>query len=173
MSTFTVLRTSIVTTALAGVLLAPSASSAAPAPAVHTPSAVSVTSSASASSSASSSASASAASRSASPDPSDDGRYGGETVLVGRGRLAVLRNGPEGPEVWLRAVAPDWEPGDGWAGRVLAKLDPSHPRAVLDGGTRYELTGSGDGRYALTVRERGESAPHAFHPLPISWAETA
>ncbi|WP_327253861.1 hypothetical protein [Streptomyces sp. NBC_01244] len=28
----------------------------------------------------------------------------------------MLRNGAEGPEVWIRAVAADWKPGDGWAG---------------------------------------------------------
>ncbi|MGW1772292.1 hypothetical protein [Streptomyces sp. NPDC002104] len=148
----TALRTSIVTAALAGALLAPAATAiAAPAAqAVTTTSAVTAVSG-------------------TSRDTSGNDRYDGEKVIVAKGRLAVLRNGAEGPEVWIRAVAKDWKPGDGWAGRVLAKLDPNHRHAVVDG-IRYDLAkiGSGryEGRYGLTVRVLGEDGSTSFHVLP-------
>ncbi|MFJ3172850.1 hypothetical protein ACIPJK_19025 [Streptomyces roseus] len=91
-------------------------------------------------------------------------RYAGELVLVGKGRLAVLRGGAEGPEVWIRAVPGNWKPADGWAGRVLATLTPSAPHAVLDG-TDYRLAKTDDGRYGLTVRAQGGGASD-FHLLP-------
>lgn len=94
----------------------------------------------------------------------DDDRYDGEKVLVGKGRLAVLRNGAEGPEVWIRAVSEDWKPADGWAGRVLATLNPSAPHAVVDG-TDYRLAKTDDGRYGLTVRVQGAGASD-FYLLP-------
>ncbi|MFB6810826.1 hypothetical protein [Streptomyces sp. NPDC056387] len=98
------------------------------------------------------------------PVTAGKGRYDGEVVLVGKGRIAVLRNDAEGPEVWIRAVSDDWKPGDGWAGRVLAALDPSGPRAVVDG-TVYELAKADNGRYGLTVRAQGGGAP-ALYLLP-------
>ncbi|MFE2880764.1 hypothetical protein ACFXG6_24240 [Streptomyces roseus] len=91
-------------------------------------------------------------------------RYAGETVLVGEGRLAVLRGGAEGPEVWIRAVSANWKPADGWAGRVLATLTPSAPHALLDG-TDYRLAKTDDGRYGLTVRAQGGGASD-FYLLP-------
>ncbi|UUU40346.1 hypothetical protein [Streptomyces sp. NBC_00162] len=136
------LRASIVTAALAGVFLMPAATAfAAPGAQNATP------------------VSAAAAST-----PGDD-RYDGEVVLVGEGRIAVLRNKSEGPEVWIRAVAPDWKPADGWAGRVLAKLDPSKPRAVVDG-VEYTLTKTDGGRYGLNVHVVGEGASNGFYLLP-------
>ncbi|MFF3214714.1 hypothetical protein ACFYYB_29265 [Streptomyces sp. NPDC002886] len=148
----TALRTSIVTAALAGALLAPAATAIA-APAAQ---AVSSTSTVTAVSAASGSTSGS-------------DRYDGEKHLVAKGRLAVLRNGAEGPEVWIRAVAPDWKPGDGWAGRVLAKLDPAHKRAVIDG-IRYDLkkiaSGPNEGRYGLGVRVLGGGAADGWYILP-------
>ncbi|MEU9146454.1 hypothetical protein [Streptomyces sp. NPDC048349] len=136
------LRTSIVTAALAGMFLAPAATAfAAPA----APSATQVSA--------------------ASAGTPGTERYDGEVVLVGEGRIAVLRNESEGPEVWIRAVAADWKPADGWAGRVLAKLDPSAPRAVVDG-VEYTLTKTGDGRYGLNVHVRGEGASNGFYLLP-------
>lgn len=96
----------------------------------------------------------------------DDDRYDGEMVLVGKGRLAVLRNGAESPEVWIRAVSEDWKPADGWAGRVLATLNPSAPHAVVDG-TDYRLAKTDDGRYGLTVRVQGAGASD-FYLLPAA-----
>ncbi|MFG2337202.1 hypothetical protein [Streptomyces yangpuensis] len=133
------LRTSIVTAALAGALLAPAATAfAAPAPQAVTP----VTATA-----------------------SQGDRFGGETVLVGPGRIAVLRNDVEGPEIWIRAVAPDWKPADGWAGRVLAKLDNGHLREVVDG-VEYILADADNGRYGLNVHVQGEGASDGFYLLP-------
>ncbi|MFD9306040.1 hypothetical protein ACFWCB_25880 [Streptomyces sp. NPDC060048] len=140
----TALRTSIVTAALAGALLAPAATALAAPAASSVPAVTSVPVAA---------------------NTSDDDRYDGESVLVGKGRIAVLRNKSEGPEAWIRAVAADWKPGDGWAGRVLAKLDPSHPRAVVEG-TQYDLTKTNDGRYGLNVRVLGEGASDGFYLLP-------
>ncbi|NXY95502.1 hypothetical protein HYE82_14105 [Streptomyces sp. BR123] len=91
-------------------------------------------------------------------------RYDGEVVLVGKGRIAVLRNDSEGPEVWIRAVAENWKPADGRAGRVLATLNPSSPHAVLDG-TEYRLARTDNGRYGLTVHVQGEGASD-FYLLP-------
>nr|WSW61511.1 hypothetical protein OG513_24645 [Streptomyces sp. NBC_00998] len=141
----TALRTSIVTAALAGALLAPAATAlAAPAPqAVTSVTAVSAVSAVSAAS-------------------SDKGRYDGEIHLVGDRVIAVLRNDVEGPEVWIRAVGDNWKPADGWAGRVLAKLDLSNRVAVLDG-TEYKLTD--EGRYGLNVHRQGEGASD-FYLLP-------
>ncbi|MFD5621015.1 hypothetical protein [Streptomyces yangpuensis] len=138
------LRTSIVTAALAGALLAPAATAfAAPAPQAVTP----VTATA-----------------------SQGDRFGGETVLVGPGRIAVLRNDVEGPEIWIRAVAPDWKPADGWAGRVLAKLDNGHLREVVDG-VEYILADADNGRYALNVHVQGEGASDGFYLLPEATAK--
>ncbi|MFE4260102.1 hypothetical protein [Streptomyces sp. NPDC056883] len=149
----TALRTSIVTAALAGALLAPAAS------AIAAPSAQAVT--------AVTSASVLSADTSANTSPDD--RYDGDTVLVAKGRIAVLRNGAEGPEVWIRAVSPDWKPGDGWAGRVLAKLDPTHKRAVIEG-IEYDLrkveVGQDKNRYGLNVHVLGEGASNGWYLLP-------
>ncbi|WP_327305730.1 hypothetical protein OG730_21200 [Streptomyces sp. NBC_01298] len=154
----TALRTSIVTAALAGALLAPAATAlAAPtAPAAQAAQAVTSTSTVTAVSA-------------ASGNTSGVDRYDGEKHLVAKGRLAVLRNGAEGPEVWIRAVGPDWKPGDGWAGRVLAKLDPAHKRAVIDG-IRYDLkkitSGPHEGRYGLGVRVLGGGTADGWYILP-------
>ncbi|WP_406184451.1 hypothetical protein [Streptomyces sp. NBC_01006] len=138
----TALRTSIVTAALAGALLAPAATAlAATAPQAAT--SVSAVTAVSASS-------------------SDKGRYDGEVVLVGKNRIAVLRNESEGPEVWIRAVGDNWKPADGWAGRVLAKLDLSNRRAVIED-TEYTLTDAGG--YGLNVYRKGEGASD-FYMLP-------
>ncbi|WP_438292064.1 hypothetical protein [Streptomyces sp. HUAS TT7] len=96
------LRAAIATVALAGAFLTPAAAFAAT-PA-HTPAAASAPSA---------------------------GRYDGEKVLVhkdaGHGVLAVLRNGAEGPEAWLRAVGPDWKPGDVWAVKVVGAVTRQTP----------------------------------------------
>ncbi|MFE6841520.1 PT domain-containing protein [Streptomyces sp. NPDC057686] len=140
----TALRTSIVTAALAGALLAPAATAlAAPAPQAVTPVTAVTTVSA---------------------DSSGKGRYDGEVHLVADGRIAVLRNDVEGPEVWIRAVGPAWKPADGVAGRVLAKLDLSNRVAVVDG-IQYKLSEGNPGQYGLTVRVLTEGAAD-FYQLP-------
>ncbi|MFJ7267110.1 hypothetical protein ACIQV3_10670 [Streptomyces sp. NPDC099050] len=151
----TALRTALVTAALAGALLAPATT------AVAAPAAQAVTSL--------SAVTAVTAVPAVPGDPSGNDRYDGEKVLVAKGTLAVLRNGAEGPEVWIRAVAPDWKPGDGWAGRVLAKLDPAHERAVV-AGVQYDLkridSGPYEGRYGFDVRVLGEGTAKGRHILP-------
>ncbi|MGW2859767.1 hypothetical protein [Streptomyces sp. NPDC001205] len=98
------LRAAVATAALAGALLTPAAAFAA------TP--------------------AQAPAAATATKPTGD-RYDGEKVLVHKdathGVLAVLRNGPEGPEAWFRAVGPDWKPGDVWAVRVIAGVSRSQP----------------------------------------------
>ncbi|MER5759113.1 hypothetical protein [Streptomyces sp. NPDC002082] len=141
----TALRTSIVTAALAGALLAPAATAiAAPAQAATSVSAVSASG-------------------------TGNDRYDGEAVPVADGRIAVLRNKSEGPEAWIRAVSPDWKPGDSWAGRVLAKLDTTHKRAVIEG-VQYDLKKIEDGpdkdRYVLNVYVLGEGALRCWYLLP-------
>ncbi|MGW6823434.1 hypothetical protein [Streptomyces sp. NPDC055005] len=132
----TALRTSIVTAALAGALLAPAAGAfAAPAPQAVT--AVSGTTSGS-------------------------DRYAGELVLVADGVLAVLRNESEGPEVWLRAVGPDWKPSDGWAGHVYEVLNRTHTAATIDGNT-FTLVKADTATPSLAVRG---PAGTSSHPLP-------
>ncbi|MFF1410029.1 hypothetical protein ACFVX6_09575 [Streptomyces sp. NPDC058289] len=137
----TALRTSIVTAALAGALLAPAATAiAAPAQAAQTVTAVSA---------------------SASADPSGNDRYDGQIVQLGKGKIAVLRNKSEGPEVWIRAAAANPKPGAGWTGRVLAKLDRTHTLAVLDG-VEYKLTNNGEG---FDIHVLGEGAS-TFQLMP-------
>ncbi|GAA4072107.1 hypothetical protein [Streptomyces hundungensis] len=105
MSTYTrtPLRAAITVAALAGALLTPAAAFA---------------------------ATSTAASAPAAAQPAAD-RYDGQKVLVykdaGHGVIAVLRNGSEGPEAWLRAVGPNWKPGDVWAVRVIATVSRQTP----------------------------------------------
>ncbi|MEV6575498.1 hypothetical protein [Streptomyces sp. NPDC051577] len=132
----TALRTSIVTAALAGVLLAHAATAfAAPAPQALT---------------------------SVSGTTSGGDRYAGEMVLVADGVLAVLRNESEGPEVWLRAVGPDWKPSDGWAGHVYELLNRAHTTTTIDGST-FALVKADTAAPSLTVHG---PAGTSSHPLP-------
>lgn len=132
----TALRTSIVTAALAGALLAPAAGAfAAPAPQAVT---------------------------TVSGTTSGSDRHAGELVLVAEGVLAVLRNESEGPEVWLRAVGPDWKPSDGWAGHVYDVLNRTHPAATVNG-YAFTLVKADTAAPSLTVRG---PAGTSSHPLP-------
>ncbi|WP_030714296.1 hypothetical protein [Streptomyces sp. NRRL F-2580] len=95
----TALRTSIVTVALAGAMLVPTAGAAFAAPATAPQSAAA----------------------------SDNSRYEGKPVYIGEGLVAVLRNKEEGPEAWIREVGPDWKPGDTYLVHVVTKLDRTQP----------------------------------------------
>ncbi|GAA3374746.1 hypothetical protein GCM10020367_39840 [Streptomyces sannanensis] len=88
--------------------------------------------------------------------------YDGREVLIAPGRLAVLQNGDQGPKVWVRAVAKDWKPGDGWAGRVLGTLDPAHPTLTVDD-LSLELQGTTSTAPVLKVT--GPDGTHTY-PLP-------
>ncbi|MEW2247130.1 hypothetical protein AB0907_07280 [Streptomyces sp. NPDC006975] len=90
-----------------------------------------------------------------------DARYDGYKLYAAPGTLAVLRNVPSdgGPEVWLRAVSTKWQQTDGWAGRVLAKLDRRHTSAVL-GGRTYRLTGVNTARPMLEIATKSGVEKH-------------
>lgn len=130
------LRTSIVTAALAGVLLAPAATAlAAPAPRTGAAATGSV---------------------------SDDARYTGEPVYIGEGLVAVLRNEAEGPEAWIRAVGPNWKPGDDYMVRVVAVVDRTHP-ALTANGLELKLTKAETAVPVLVVTTNGVAKSY---PLP-------
>ncbi|MEU5436686.1 hypothetical protein AB0G73_25340 [Streptomyces sp. NPDC020719] len=76
----------------------------------------------------------SAASSSATAD-----RYSGTPVYIGKGYVAVLRNHSSdgGPEAWIRAVGPNWKPGDDYMVKVVAELDRTKLSAVVDGISLY------------------------------------
>ncbi|WP_407838235.1 hypothetical protein ACE1OC_20530 [Streptomyces sp. DSM 116496] len=82
-------------------------------------------------------------------------------MQLGKGKIAVLRNKSEGPEVWIRAGVDASQGAAHWAGRVLAKLDLTHPLAVLDG-VQYKLTNNGEG---FDIRVLGEGAS-TFQLMP-------
>ncbi|MGW7103508.1 hypothetical protein [Streptomyces sp. NPDC054838] len=132
------IRTSIVTAALAGALLAPAATALAAA------------------------APQTAAGAAATGSVSDDGRYAGEPVYIGEGLVAVLRNGAEGPEAWIRAVGPDWKPGDDYLVRVVAVVDRTHP-ALTANGLELKLTKADTAAPVLVVTTDGVAKSY---PLP-------
>ncbi|MFD9411485.1 hypothetical protein ACFWBN_31300 [Streptomyces sp. NPDC059989] len=129
----TAVRTAIATAVLAGALLAPAGAAFAATPL------------------------SAAAAASSVPD-----RYAGTPVSIGKGVVAVLRNKSEGPEVWVRAVSPDWKPGDDYIGKVLAKLDFEHPKASVEG-LQLELVEEDVHHPILTVTKDGKTSSY---PLP-------
>ncbi|MFI1175425.1 hypothetical protein [Streptomyces melanogenes] len=64
-----------------------------------------------------------------------ENRYSGYPVYLAKGYVAVLRNrvSDGGPEAWIRAVNPNWQRGDDYMGRLMAKLDLDHRNATVDG----------------------------------------
>ncbi|MFE9933596.1 hypothetical protein [Streptomyces sp. NPDC005533] len=118
----TALRTSIVTVALAGAVLVPTAGAAFAAPATAPQPAAA----------------------------SDNSRYEGEPVYVGEGLVAVLRNKEEGPEAWIREVGPDWKPGDTYMVHVVTKLDRTLPHDKAKG-LDLELTKAASAHPVLVV----------------------
>ncbi|MGW1515382.1 LPXTG cell wall anchor domain-containing protein [Streptomyces sp. NPDC002287] len=134
----TALRSSIVTAALAGALLAPAATAlAAP-------------------------ASQPAGATAAAGPASSNSRYAGEPVYIGEGLVAVLRNKAEGPEAWIRAVGPNWKPGDDYMVRVVAVVDRAHP-ALTANGLQLKLTKADTAAPVLVVTTNGKATSH---PLP-------
>ncbi|MEU3468701.1 hypothetical protein ABZ716_12395 [Streptomyces sp. NPDC006687] len=134
----TALRTSIVTAAVAGALLAPAATAlAAP-------------------------ASQPAGATAAAGSSSNNGRYAGEPVYIGEGLVAVLRNKAEGPEAWIRAVGANWKPGDDYMVRVVAVVDRAHP-AVTANGLQLKLTKADTAAPVLVVTTNGAATSY---PLP-------
>lgn len=64
-----------------------------------------------------------------------ENRYSGYPVYLAKGYVAVLRNrvSDGGPEAWIRAVNPNWQRGDDYMGRLMAKLDLGNRNATVDG----------------------------------------
>ncbi|MFE2289436.1 hypothetical protein ACFXDJ_35345 [Streptomyces sp. NPDC059443] len=95
--------------------------------------------------------------------PVDD-RHSGTPVSIAPGLIAVLRYKGEGPEAWIRAVSPDWKPGDDYMGFVKAVLDDKHRSATV-GGLELELVEGGEIHVQnLVVTKDGKSTSY---PLPM------
>ncbi len=142
MRTALALRTAIVTAALAGAMLIPAAGSAFAAPATAASQAVAA---------------------------SENDRYEGEPVYIGEGLVAVLRNKAEGPEAWIRAVGPDWKPGDTYMVRVVTKLDRTLPHDTANG-LSLELTKAATAHPVLVVTAKDGGTKS--YPLPAGQAST-
>lgn len=136
----TALRTSIVTAALAGAMLAPAAGAAFAAPAAPA-----------------------AQTAVASTYGTVSDRYEGQAVYIGEGLVAVLRNKAEGPEAWIRYVGPDWKPGDTYMVRVMGLLTRAEPTATLNG-LQLKLTKAQTAAPVLTVTK--EDGTTRSFPLP-------
>ncbi|MFE2131184.1 hypothetical protein [Streptomyces amritsarensis] len=136
----TALRASLATAVLAGALLAPAAGAAHAATTVRQAAAVT------------------------SQSPAD--RFSGTPASIGGGLVAVLRHEAEGPEAWIRAVGPDWKPGDHYMFGVLTVLDRANTADTVNG-LDLEITGVDSAAPVLTVTKAG--ATESF-PLPLSEA---
>ncbi|WP_043673660.1 hypothetical protein [Streptomyces xylophagus] len=92
-------------------------------------------------------------------------RYAGKSVAIGQNLVAVLRDDPHagGPEAWIRAVQPNWRPGDAYMYRVVVKLDASHTTAK-ERGLSLALVGAKGSAPALRVTA-AKNRKHTF-PLP-------
>ncbi|MFE5766799.1 hypothetical protein ACFQ7O_00295 [Streptomyces sp. NPDC056485] len=132
------LRTSIVTAALAGALLAPAATAIAATAPRPVPSTQAVASS------------------------DDNGRYEGRAVYVGNGMVAVLRNEAEGPEAWIRYVGDQWKPGDNYMLHVVGLLTRGQTTAEAYGAS-FELTKAETAAPVLVVTTKGVAKSY---PLP-------
>ncbi|WP_328300451.1 hypothetical protein OG389_23700 [Streptomyces sp. NBC_00435] len=140
----TALRTSIVTATLAGAMLAPAAGAAFAATAAGTAPV------------------ARTALASTYGTASDNSRYEGRAVYIGEGLVAVLRNKAEGPEAWIRAVGPQWKPGDTYLVRVVTVLNRQQTTGSANG-LSLELTEAGTAAPVLVVSKDGASKSY---PLP-------
>ncbi|MGW7451737.1 hypothetical protein [Streptomyces sp. NPDC054787] len=146
----TALRASLATAVLAGALLAPAAGAAYAATAATSATAVTAVT---------------AATQSVPVAPeTDPDRFTGTPVYLGEGLVAVLRNKAEGPEAWIRAVGPDWKPGDHYMFRVLATLSRMNLTQTVNG-LELELVKGNTTAPVLTVTEDG--ATRSF-PLPVA-----
>ncbi|MFD5621016.1 hypothetical protein [Streptomyces yangpuensis] len=136
----TALRASLAAAVLAGALLAPAAGTAYAA------------------------ATAAQAATVAQGSPAD--RFSGTPVHIGEGLVAVLRHEAEGPEAWIRAVGPDWKPGDNYMYRVLTVLDRANPVDSANG-LQLEITRLNSAAPLLTVTKEGVATSF---PMPLSEA---
>ncbi|MGW7434802.1 hypothetical protein [Streptomyces sp. NPDC054849] len=137
----TALRATLATAVLAGALLSPAAG-AAYAATTTVPQAATVTSQ-------------------NGPD-----RFAGTPVHIGEGLVAVLRHEAEGPEAWIRAVGPDWKPGENYMFRVLTVLDRMNITDTVNG-LDVEITEVDTAAPVLTVTKA--DVTRSF-PMPLSEA---
>ncbi|MFJ6778213.1 hypothetical protein [Streptomyces yangpuensis] len=93
-------------------------------------------------------------------------RFSGTPVHIGEGLVAVLRHEAEGPEAWIRAVGPDWKPGDNYMYRVLTVLDRMNPVDSANG-LQLEITRMNSAAPLLTVTKAGVATSFA---MPLSEA---
>ncbi|MGW6687663.1 hypothetical protein [Streptomyces sp. NPDC054961] len=90
-------------------------------------------------------------------------RYAGTPVSIDKGIVAVLRFKSEGPEAWIRAVSPDWKPGDTYTGHVLLTLDDKHRTGSAEG-LQLKLEGGETASLeTLVVTKNGKTSSY---PLP-------
>ncbi|MCP3755495.1 hypothetical protein [Streptomyces sp. TBY4] len=141
----TALRTSIVTAALAGAMLAPAAGAAFAATAAPAESA------------------ARTAAASTSGTVGDNSRYEGKPVYIGEGLVAVLRNKAEGPEAWIREVGTQWKPGDNYMLHPIAVLSRKQTTAAANG-LHLQLTKVDTAAPVLVVTKEGGASKS--YPLP-------
>ncbi|WP_073912506.1 hypothetical protein [Streptomyces sp. CB00455] len=127
----TAARTSLLTVALAGALLAPAAGAAYAAAPVSA----------------------------AASSPVSD-RTSGTPVSIDKGVVAVLRHKSEGPEAYIRAVSPDWKPGDDYNGKLLAVLDDKHRSATVGALKLALVEGETVHIEDLVVTKDGKSTPY-------------
>ncbi|MFD9566694.1 hypothetical protein [Streptomyces sp. NPDC059994] len=92
-----------------------------------------------------------------------ENRYSGYPVYLAKGYVAVLRNrvSDGGPEAWIRAVKPDWQRGDDYMGRLMAKLDLDNRSATVDG-LRLSLDNADGDVPLLKFNGAGESRTIMF-----------
>ncbi|MET9465160.1 hypothetical protein ABZY44_10150 [Streptomyces sp. NPDC006544] len=133
----TAARTALATAVLAGALLAPAGA------------AFAATGSA-----------AAAASSSGAASPSVPDRYAGTPVSIDKGIVAVLRYRSEGPEAWIRAVSPDWKPGDTYTGDVLLTLDDEHRTGSVEGLQLKLVEGEEIHVQSLVVTKNGKTSSY-------------
>ncbi|WP_412077016.1 hypothetical protein ACLF6K_18425 [Streptomyces xanthophaeus] len=134
----TAVRTAITTAVLAGAVLAPAGAAFAATP-------------------------LNAAVTSASSSDPDPDRTSGTPVFIDKGVVAVLRF-TSGPEARIRAVSPDWKPGDSYIGDALAVLDDKHRSGSAKGLKLALVKGETEKVETLVVTKDGKSQSYR---LPI------
>lgn len=99
-------------------------------------------------------------------------RYSGMPVYIGKGYVAVLRNhtADGGGEAWIRAVGPDWQPGDNYMLKVMAVLDRNRTSAVVDG-ISLRLERAGGDLPQLVVSGEGSTNRTVYFPERINDGE--
>lgn len=131
------LRTFIVTAAVAGTVLVPTAGSALAAPALQ-----------------------------AAPAASGSGndRQAAQPVFIGEGLVAVLSFDSGGPEASIHTAAADWKPGDPYGATAVTVLDGNHRTATANG-LRLALV-EGEEAHVETLTVTTKDGRTTSHRLP-------